>query len=424
MKTKLVIPVATATAMLCSCSWYSSVLQAGVLPWPNYHAPALPQYPQNLGVNDYNEELVAPIHQLNPPLMRQTSFSHLVEPKTSVFPPHRSCDPTRFSLDACIVKTAGSQEGLHQQVTYLRSKNPQMREGAGWANLPNSALLQTALELTRWLHGQTPYRLQERFNLLEVPSAKHSGQAQYTGYFTPVVDVQNWPDENYRYPIYSLPSGEDCNFTRAEIDAGALRGRGLEIGWTNDVVNLYFSHIQGSAIARFRDGQEMFLDYAGTNHKPHVSIGQYLQDQGYQGSLSNESIRQWLHRHPEQINEVLHQNPRYVFFKTTESRPKTSIGSEVIPWHTVAVDDNFIPLGSILLAEIPRVDQKGEIVGVDWRLLFAQDRGKAIKGLGRLDFYTGVGSQAEKATYQMTGFRKSYLVVLKPEFFKNSFVGL
>ena len=76
------------------------------------------------------------------------------------------------------------------------------------------------------------------------------------------------------------------------------------------------------------------------------------------------------------------------------------------------------------MAEIPRVDQKGEIVGVDWRLLFAQDRGKAIKGLGRLDFYTGVGSQAEKATYQMTGFRKSYLVVLKPEFFKNSFVGL
>jgi len=422
VKTKLVIPV--ATAMLCSCSWYSSVLQAGVLPWSNYYAPDLPQHPHNLGTNGYHEELVAPIRQLNPPLMRQTSFSHWVEANTSLLPPHRSCDPARFSLDACIVKTAGSQEGLHQQVTYLSSKNPQMREGAGWANLPNSALLQTALELTRWIHGQTPYRLQERFNLLEVPSAKHSGQAQYTGYFTPVVDIQNWPDEHYRYPIYSLPPGEDCNFTRAEIDAGALRGRGLEIGWTNDVVNLYFSHIQGSAIARFRDGQEMFLDYAGTNHKPHVSIGQYLQDQGYQGSLSNESIRQWLHRHPEQINEVLHQNPRYVFFKTTENRPKTSIGSEVIPWHTVAVDDNFIPLGSILLAEIPRIDQKGEVIGVDWRLLFAQDRGKAIKGPGRLDFYTGVGSQAEKATYQMTGFRKSYLVVLKPEFFKNSFVGL
>ncbi|WP_298609954.1 MltA domain-containing protein [uncultured Thiothrix sp.] len=422
MKTHLVVPV--ATAMLYACSSCSGVLQAGVLPWSDYNAPDSPLPVYNPNPSGYQEELAAPVSQLTPPLMQQTNFSQLAEPKASFFPQNQRCDPQNFSLDACIVKTIGSQEGLLQQVTYLRSKNPQMREGAGWANLPNNVLLQTALELMRWEHGQSAYALQERFNLMEIPSARHAGQAQYTGYFTPVVEVQNWPDENYRYPIYSLPPGEDCHFTRAEIDAGALRGRGLEIGWTNDVVNLYFSHIQGSAIARFSDGQEVFLDYAGTNDKRHVSIGQYLQAQGYQGSLSNESIRQWLHQHPERITEVLHQNPRYVFFKKTENRPKTSIGSEVIPWHTVAVDDNFIPLGSVLLAEIPRIDHHGEMVGSDWRLLFAQDRGKAIKGPGRLDFYTGAGPQAEKATYHMTGFRKSYLVVLKPEFFKNSFAGL
>lgn len=422
MKTNLVVPV--AMAMLYACSWYSSVSQAGVLPWSDYHAPDLPLPTYNSSSPTYQEELAPASNDPAQSFMQPTHFSQLAEPKFPFFPQNQRCDPQNFSLDACIVKTVGSQEGLLQQVNYLRSKNPQMREGPGWANLPNTVLLQTALELMRWEHGQTPFTLGDRFNLLEIPSAKHAGQAQYTGYFTPVVEVQNWPDEHYRYPIYSLPPGQECNFTRAEIDAGALRGRGLEIGWTNDVVNLYFSHIQGSAIARFSDGQEVFLDYAGTNHKQHVSIGAYLKEQGYQGSLSNESIRQWLHQHPERITDVLHQNPRYVFFKKAENRPKTSIGSEVIPWHTVAVDDHFIPLGSVLLAEIPRVDHNGEIVGTDWRLLFAQDRGKAIKGPGRLDFYTGAGPQAEKATYHMTGFRKSYLVVLKPEFFRNSFVGL
>lgn len=418
MKANPIVPA--VMAMLCACFWYSNALQAGVLPWSD-HRPELPLATHNEPVNAYNSDQF-PFNELVP---QQANFiSNLPEEKPHFFPKNQHCDPQNFSLDACIVKTAGSQEGLLQQVTYLRSKHPQRLEGEGWANLPNKVLLQTALELMRWEHGQTPYSLQERFNLLEIPSAKHAGQAQYTGYFTPVVDVQNWPDETYRYPIYSLPLGTDCSFTRAEIDAGALRGRGLEIGWTNDVVNLYFSHIQGSAIARFTDGHEIFLDYAGTNNKPHVSIGDYLKGQGYQGSLSNESIRQWLNQHPARITEVLHQNPRYVFFKKTETRPKTSIGSEVIPWHTVAVDDNFIPLGSILLAEIPRIDQHGEIIGADWRLLFAQDRGKAIKGPGRLDFYTGAGVQAEKATYHMTGFRKSYLVVLKPEAFRDSFAGL
>jgi membrane-bound lytic murein transglycosylase A len=417
VKANLIVPVVTAVLY---ASGYGSALQAGVLPWSDYRTPHLPLPPTNAPPTNYNADLLIP--QDNPE-QHTHFFPKVPEPKQHFYSQNQTCDPQNFSLDACIIKTAGSQEGLLQQVNYLRSKNPEMREGAGWANLPNVVLLQTALELMRWEHGQTPYALLDRFNLLEIPS-KNSGHAQYTGYFTPVVEVQAWQDEVYRYPIYSLPTGTSCDFSRAEIDAGALKGKGLEIGWTNDVVNLYFSHIQGSAVARFTDGSEVFLDYAGTNNKQHISIGQYLQRQGYQGSLSNESIRQWLHQHPERITEVLHQNPRYVFFKKADNRPKTSIGSEVIPWHTVAVDDNFIPLGSVLLAEIPRIDHNGEIVGADWRFLFAQDRGKAIKGPGRLDFYTGEGPQAEKATYQMTGFRRSYLVVLKPEAFRNSFAGL
>ncbi|MFM2319884.1 MAG: hypothetical protein RLZZ215_2505 [Pseudomonadota bacterium] len=417
---KLSRVISLVSTMLCAGGWFTEALQADVLPWSNYHAAniALPLYQPTDRAN------AAALFPFKPLAQTANFVPQHAAPLPNFNPEYQACDPQHFSLDACVLKTVASQEGLLQQINYLRSRNPQQREGAHWANLPNQVLLQTALELMRWGHGQTPYTLKEGFNLLEIPSAKHMNQADYTGYFTPVLEVQTWPDAQYRYPIYSLPIGADCQFTRAEIDAGALRGKGLEIGWTNDLVNLYFAHIQGSAIARFSDGREMFLDYAGTNNKQYGRIGEYLQSQGYQGSLSNAKMRQWLHQHPERMTEVLHQNPRYVFFKKTDTRPKTSIGSEVIPWHTVAVDDNFIPLGSVLLAEIPRVSRQGEIIGSDWRFLFAQDRGQAIKGLGRLDFYTGFGPLAEKATYHITGLRKSYLMVLKPEIFRKSVAGL
>ena len=420
MKRKLIGSVAVASA----CSWCSSTLQAGALPWADYTTPHIAENFTN-PTPSYHEELFLPNNVPAPAAqMPFTPIGSALGHSGSSPARPSSCNPQQFSLDACIVRTLGNHEGLLQQVNYLRTKSPQVRAGAAWANLPNDVLLKTALELMRWGEGQTPYSLQDRFDLIDIPSTQRAGHAQYTGYFTPVIEVQAHASQEYRYPIYALPQGSDQHLTRAQIDAGALRGKGLEIGWTNDPINLYFSHIQGSAIAHYPDGQELFLDYAGTNNYPYASISKYLKEQGYQDSLSNERIRAWFQQHPERIAEVLHQNPRYVFFKKAERRPKTSIGSEVIPWHTVAVDDEFIPLGSVILAEIPRINHHGDIVGSDWRLLFAQDRGKAIKGPGRLDFYTGVGPQAEKATYQMTGFRKSYLVVLKPSIYANSLAGL
>ncbi len=338
--------------------------------------------------------------------------------------PSGGCRAGVVSLDACIIRSAESREGLLQQVKYLRTKNQQTQVATGWANVSNGALLQTAQELLSWEGNYSPYAFLERFYLREIYSKQRPGHAEYTGYFTPQIQVRRTPNAEYRFPIYAPPRWAERSLTRAQIDAGALRGRGLEIGWTNDPVNLYFAHIQGSAIARFEDGSESFMDFAASNNSHHASIGRYLRNQGYGGSLSNERMRDWLHQHPDRIAEVLHHNPRYIFFKFTKSRPRTSTGMGVIPWHTVAVDDRFIPLGAVLLAEIPRIDHKGQIVGADWRLLFAQDRGKAIQGPGRLDFYTGAGALAEQATYHLTGFRKTYLLVRKPGFTGDSFAGL
>ena len=325
-----------------------------------------------------------------------------------------------LGLDSCILKTERNRRGLEEQIKYLSRTDLNQRVASKWANVSNAALLQTAKELLSWDYQITPHAFGERFSLREVGSHRNRANADYTGYFTPVVEVRRQPDAAYRYPIYTAPKS-GTRYSRQQIDGGALKGRNLEIGWTNDLVNLYFAHIQGSAIARYPDGTERYLGYADSNGHSYGSISDYLRSTGYiKGSLSNANVRRWLHENPHRIYEVLHRNPRYIFFNLTDRPPQTTTGSVVIPGHTVAVDDNFIPLGSVLLAEVPRVDHRGKQVGSDWKLLFAQDRGDAIKGPGRIDLYTGKGDVAEWSTYSMTGLHRTYLLVRKPGFLGDS----
>lgn len=322
-----------------------------------------------------------------------------------------------FSLSShCILKSTHNHQGLQEQIRYLRRVDPHKRVAPNGANISNARLLKTARDLLLWEESQTSLPLQDQFSLHQVnhPSiAQDSGN--YTGYFTPVLQVKSRPDAEFTIPVYAPPKSR-LRLSRQQIDQGALHGRGLELVWTNDPVNLFFAQTQGSAIAQYPDGYQRYLDYAGHNGYDFEQISDYLARQGYmRASLSNANIRRWLHANPHKMYEVLHHNPRYIYFNLTDRPPRTTTGSSVIPWHTVAVDDRYIPLGAVLLAEIPRIDHNGKQVGRDWRLLFAQDRGAAIKGPGRLDMYTGRGNQAEKLTYRITGTHRTYLLISNPE---------
>ncbi len=316
--------------------------------------------------------------------------------------------------DRCILRSAHNRRGLEEQIKYLRTRNPVQQVARGWAGVSNAALLHTAHRLLHWERGLNRQPLQEQFFLRRIGSQKNTAHADYTGYFTPVVQVQSFPDQRYRFPIYAAPRN-GTSLTRRQIEQGALRNHQLEIAWTDDRVNLFFAHTQGSAIARYPDGTERYLGYAGNNRHAYGKISRVLRSKGYmQGSMSNENIRKWLHANPRQIDEVLNYNQRYIFFSLSNHLPKTATGTAVLPGHTLAVDDHYIPLGAVLLAAVPRINHLGQRIGSDWRLLFAQDRGNAIKGPGRVDMYTGMGQHAEAATYQVTGLHQTYMLISKP----------
>ncbi|WP_020557961.1 MltA domain-containing protein [Thiofilum flexile] len=315
---------------------------------------------------------------------------------------------TMRETQQCLARSAAIQEALHEQAKYL-NRLPRHKFPNSSLQLSMGELDQTIKRLQSWSRGN-PQSLADMFFLQELNFDPQGRGAKYTGYITPALNVKRTPDRRFRFPIYTKPKNGKLP-THADISRGALAGKGLEIAWTDDPIELYFAQIQGAANAVFPDGSFATLSYAGNNGHPYRQVAAYLKAKGYKTSgLGNNSIKEWLRANPHRIAEVLLSNPRFVFFNLKQGRPKTSIGASVIPWHTVAVDDKHIPLGSVLLAELPILDHLGRERGRQWHLLFAQDRGSNIQGHARIDLYLGAGHNGDIIAQGITGYRRTFLL--------------
>ena len=60
-----------------------------------------------------------------------------------------------------------------------------------------------------------------------------------------------------------------------------LEGKGLEMAWLKDPLDLSFLHIQGSGRLRLPDGKEILVQYQASNGRPYRSIGRYMIDKGF-----------------------------------------------------------------------------------------------------------------------------------------------
>ncbi len=243
------------------------------------------------------------------------------------------------------------------------------------------------------------------------PYRVESHQAQtdglLTAYYEPLLDASRRPQGTFTVPLYSPPAGLTPRkpwFTRQEMDTSAQAKaalRGKELLYLNDPVDAMVLHIQGSGLVRVSepDGRVRLvrLAFAGTNEQPYRSIGGWLLDQGYTRDASWPGIKAWIARNPSRVQELLWQNPRYVFFRE-EALPAASAqdlpgpkGAQGVPLtagRSIAVDPGSIPYGTPvwLASSGPQTSLQ--------RLVLAQDTGTAITGAVRADYYVGSGAEA------------------------------
>ncbi|UTV99231.1 murein transglycosylase A [Marinomonas rhizomae] len=307
------------------------------------------------------------------------------------------------------------ENGLQQQLKYLNRIGD---KDFVLENTQTSAadLKIVAQEIGKWLHNPAQ---QPQLIAHQLSGQDQRGNVQITGYYVPVLPVRHLPDEVYRYPLYRKPAQRNVDGTypsREEIDfENALAGQGLEIAYTSSLVDNFFLHVQGSGVVQYEDGEQKLLSWGGVNGHAYRSLGKELIERGEidRAHISAQSIRQWLSDHPDRNREILSTNPSYLFFSEGPKSPVGAANVPLTPLYSAAVDPNVIPLGSILLAQVPKLDTYGNLVGHEFRLLLAQDKGGAIKGPGHIDWYQGIGEEAHFHAGQLKHFGKVWLLLPK-----------
>jgi membrane-bound lytic murein transglycosylase A len=260
--------------------------------------------------------------------------------------------------------------------------------------------------------------LRSRFELVPFMRDPAEKEILVTGYYQPVIAGSLTLTGAYRFPIYRKPDNLVETFSRREIDVlGRLRGKGYEIAWVKDPVELFFLHIQGSGILRFEDGRTLSVNYAASNGRPYTGIGKILVDEGKLAAeeLSAARLRRYLKEHPEESETLFARNERYIYFRFVENGPLGSLEVPLTPGRSVAADPDYFPQGApaFLVSRRPLLDAAGNLAG--WlpfsRFVLNQDAGAAIRGPGRLDLYFGSGAAAgDEAGYMKSDGRLYFLL--------------
>jgi membrane-bound lytic murein transglycosylase A len=257
------------------------------------------------------------------------------------------------------------------------------------------------------------------------------GDGFVTGYYEPVIDGSRTQTDAYTVPVYRRPSNlfvrgfkQDAAslpnkgqvfrkigrrklvpyYDRAEIEDGAIAGRGLEICWLKNQTDLLFTQIQGSARVRLEDGSVLRINYDAHNGFPYTPIGRVLIERNIipKDQMSMQRIRQWLEENPDGAKELRRQNRSYVFFREVQLSDKDeAVGAQGVPLtpgRSIAVDKSLHVYGTpfFIEGELPIDSEQSK---TPFRhLMVAQDTGSAITGPARADIYFGAGADAGRVS--------------------------
>lgn len=248
-----------------------------------------------------------------------------------------------------------------------------------------------------------------------------------TGYFEPELEGSFKPDARFNVPVLRRPddlvdvvpdteraaanaagklssmrqtsAGLVPYYTRAEIDAGALSGRGLAMVYLDSNVDLYLMQVQGSGSIRFADGKTMRIGFDGKNGYPFTGAGSVMIREGImqRQDLTMQSMRAWLVAHPVEAKRIIEENKSYVFFEEKHlpdgaSGPLGGHKTPLTPVRSLAVDPEYHALGSPVYVTVDDLKPDGKTPFR--RLMIAEDVGSAIRGPERGDIFWGTGPAA------------------------------
>ncbi len=384
------------------------------------------------------------------------------------FEPKEPEDTRELSLEKLPVKKypqfsdtqnfSGLDQALARSLIYF-NKLPGSRQFAFGPDIYTAAhMIRTIETLQAFVSGNPSEAdlnrfIRERFHVY-ASAANDKNQVLFTGYFEPTYKGSLYPDDRFLYPLYSLPGdlveidpamfsdkykGHDRlkgrvaenrvvpYFSRQDINVMTdFHQRAVPVAWLESRVDRFFLEIQGSGRIQTPEQEIIRVHYAGSNGNRYRSIGRYLieKQEIAKENMSMQAIRQWLEDHPDRMDEVLHHNESFVFFKTETGGPFGSIGVQLTPLRSMATDYRLFPRGApcfvnTALPDPGKLDSSGMSTDLDqWDrvslFVMNQDTGGAIRGPGRADLFCGSDDYARFAAGHMNIRGQLYFLVLKP----------
>jgi membrane-bound lytic murein transglycosylase A len=307
-----------------------------------------------------------------------------------------------------------------------RTDTSGLTRGADWKGACDAA--------AKWPDGEAVRFFTTWFETVRVGD----GKTLVTGYYEPEILGVRIRRAGFEVPVYALPPDlvrarpEDAPpneegrqppgrytsdgkfvpyYERGEIYDGALAGKGLEIAWAADTVEMFFLQIQGSGRLIAPDGSLMRIGYAGQNGHDYTGIGRLMQERGLVGpgtayATSMQGLMKYLRDNPEEGKAIMRANKSFVFFRElTGDAPLGALSVPVRAGNSVATDPAFVPLGAPVFLDVDRNEADG--------LWIAQDTGGAIRGANRFDSFWGAGDRARQIAGGMSGRGQALILLPK-----------
>jgi len=293
-----------------------------------------------------------------------------------------------------------------------------LRFREGWRNV-----CAKAMELRSPGDDEARRFLEEQFVAWRLANPDGALDGLVTGYYEPVLHGSRTKSGRFVYPLYGPPDDlltidlSATNpelrgmrlrgrvdgkrvvpyYTRAEIARGAAPVAGKELLWVDDPIEAFFLQVQGSGRVQLQTGETLRVGYADQNGHPFQSIGRFLVDRGELklGEASMQSIKTWAAANPQRVEDLLDQNPSFVFFRElphtdSVSGPIGAFGVPLLAGRSIAVDTRYVPLGAPVFLATTFPASSTPLT----RLVLAQDSGGAIRNPVRADFFWGSGAEA------------------------------
>ncbi|MCB0411447.1 MAG: MltA domain-containing protein [Bdellovibrionales bacterium] len=338
-------------------------------------------------------------------------------------------------------------DGIKDLISYWENQKVQTKILFGPQEVSVSDYLVALKNLLLQVNDPVQFQqsLVTNFDFYEVYGGKRWGEVMVTGYYQPLIEGSLKATKKFSQPLYRTPKDlvaldvkayketfpswqelDQCTegralrrvrgrkvdddkeslsqiipyLSRKEIDGdGGLKGKKLEIAYV-DPVDAFFLQIQGSGEVMLSKNKSLRVGYAEQNGHPYVPIGKFLTDKIPLEEMSQQKIENYLNQqmNPVEQQDLMAQNPSYVFFKVLDGEALTSSGMTIKPERTIATDTRYFPKGTLAFLQFQEgeEDQDPKKFKTTQKLVFDLDTGGAIRGPGRVDYYWGKGEMAKR----------------------------